>query len=161
MAEARRIQHAGHADDLLDRQARELLQRPDHGVQRVGDADDEGVRGILLDAFADRLHHLEVDAQQVVAAHPRLARDTGGDDADIGTGDVGVVVGALQRGVEALGRTRLRDVQRLALRRALGDIEQDDIAQFLHRSQMRQRAANLSRTDKCDLGSGHCNLRFP
>ena len=35
-------------------------------------------------------------------------------------------------------------------------VEQDDIAQLLHRRQMRQRAADLSRTDECDLGSGHC-----
>ena len=40
--------------------------------------------------FADRLDDLEVLAEQVVAAHPRLARETGGDDADIGALDIGV-----------------------------------------------------------------------
>jgi hypothetical protein len=54
VAEARRVEHAGHADDLVVRQAREFLQRPDHRVERIGDADDEGVRGVLLDALADR-----------------------------------------------------------------------------------------------------------
>ena len=60
---------------------RGLVQRPDHGVERIGDADDEGVGRVLLDALADRLHHLEVDAEQVVAAHAGLARHAGGDDA--------------------------------------------------------------------------------
>ena len=87
VAEAGRVEDAGHAADLLDRQARELAQRPDHRVERVGDADDEGVRRVLGDALADRLHHLEVDAEQVVAAHARLARHAGGDDADVGAGD--------------------------------------------------------------------------
>ena len=36
---------------------------------------------VLLDAGADLLHHLEVDAEQVVAAHAGLARHAGGDDA--------------------------------------------------------------------------------
>ena len=44
VAEARAVQHAGHADDLVMRQAGELAQRPHHGVQRIGDADHKGVR---------------------------------------------------------------------------------------------------------------------
>ena len=91
---------------LLLRQAGELLQRPDHGVERVGDADDEGVRRVLLDAGADLLHDLQVDAEKVVAAHARLARHAGGDDADVGALDAGVVVGAGERGVEAFDRRR-------------------------------------------------------
>jgi hypothetical protein len=83
VAEARAVEHAGHAADLVVRQARELAQRPDHRVERVGDADDEGVRRVVADAFAHGFHDLEVDAQKVVAAHARLARDAGGDDADI------------------------------------------------------------------------------
>ena len=73
VAEARAVEHAGHADDLVVRQAGEFAQRPDHRVERIGDADDEGVGRMRLDALADRLHHLEVDAEQIVAAHARLA----------------------------------------------------------------------------------------
>jgi hypothetical protein len=115
VGEARRVQDAGHADDLFLGQARELLQGPDHGVERVGDADDEGVGGVGLDAFADGLHDLQVDAQQVVAAHARLARHAGGDDADVGAGDVGIVVDALQRDVLAEHGRGFGDVQGLAL----------------------------------------------
>jgi hypothetical protein len=48
MAEARAVEHAGHADDLVVRQAGEFAQRPDHRVERVGDADDEGVGACFL-----------------------------------------------------------------------------------------------------------------
>ena len=155
MAEAGAVEHASHAADLLMRQAREFAQRPDHRIERVGDADDEGVGGVLGDAFAHRFHDLEVDAEQVVAAHARLARHAGGDDAHIGAGDVGIVVGALEDGVEALGRTGFGDVQRLALGGAFRDVEQHDIAEFLDRGEMGERAADLTGADEGDLGSGH------
>ena len=51
---------------------------------------------VRLDAGADRLHHLEIDAEQVVAAHAGLARHAGGDDDDVGAGDGGVVARAGQ-----------------------------------------------------------------
>ena len=46
------FEHAGHADHLVGRQAGGLLQRPHHGIERIGDADDEGVGRVLLDAGA-------------------------------------------------------------------------------------------------------------
>jgi hypothetical protein len=50
-------EHAGHADDLVVRKAGEFAKRPDHRVERVGDADHEGVGAMLLDALANLLHH--------------------------------------------------------------------------------------------------------
>ncbi len=38
-AKARAIENARHADDLVGRKAGKLLQRPNHGVERIGDAD--------------------------------------------------------------------------------------------------------------------------
>ena len=158
MAEAGRVEHASHTDHAVCRQARILLQRPDHCIQRVGDADDEGVRRVLPDAFADRLHHFQVDAQQIVAAHPRLARHACGDDADIGAAQKGIVVGAGHLGVEPGRGAGLRDIQRLALRCPFGDVEKHDVAEFLDRGKMRERAADLSCADQCNLGSGHCSV---
>ena len=137
------------------RQARKLAQRPDHGVQGVGDADHKGIGRMGLDAFADRFHHLQVDAQKVITAHPRLARHAGGDDADICARDVFVGIRALQRRVKALNRARLRDVQRLALRRALGDVKKDDVPQFLEGGEVGKGAADLACADKGDFGSCH------
>ncbi len=108
-----------------------------------------------LDALAHGLHHLQVDAQQVVAAHARLARHAGGDDADVGAGDVGVVVGALQRDVRAEHRGGLGEVQRLALRHALGDVEQDHVAQLLARGDVGQGAADHAGADEGDLRASH------
>ena len=154
-AEAGRVEHAGHADDHVLRQAGELLQRPDHRVERVGDADDEGVRRILLDAGADLFHDLEVDAEQVVAAHAGLAGNTGSDDADVGTFDRSVVAGTRQRGIEAFDRRGLGDIEALALRDTVGNVEEDDVAQLLQAGEMRQRATDHARTNKCDLLAGH------
>ena len=92
---------------LLVGQAGELLQRPDHGVERVGDADDEGVGRVFGDARAHLLHHLEVDFEQVVAAHAGLARHAGGDDHHVGAVDVLVFGRALDGGIEAFDRAGL------------------------------------------------------
>ena len=137
------------------RQAAALLQRPHHGIERIGDADDEGVRRVFLDAGADLLHHLEVDAEQIVAAHAGLARHAGGDDAHRGAFDRLVGIGAGEAGVETLDRRRLDEIERLALRNALGDVEHDDIAELLQPDEKRQRAADLTRADQCDLASRH------
>jgi len=56
------------------------------------------------DAFAHGFHNLEVDAQQVITAHPRLTRDTSGNDAHICACDIGVVVGAFEATIELGGR---------------------------------------------------------
>ena len=110
---------------------------------------------VRLDALADRLHHLEVDAEQIVAAHARLAGDAGGDDADVGAGDVGIVGRALELRVEAVDRAGLGDVERLALGNALGDVEQDDVAQLAHRGEVGERAADHSGADQRDLLASH------
>jgi hypothetical protein len=81
------------------------------------------------DALADRLHHLQVDAEQVVAAHAGLAGDTGRDDDHVRAGDIGIVIGAGDLRVEALDRAALAQIERLALRYAFDDVEQDDVAQ--------------------------------
>ena len=155
IAEARGIQHAGHADHLLVRQAGGLLQRPDHRIERVGDADDEGVGGVFLDAGADLLHHLEIDAEEIVAAHAGLARHAGGDDADLGIVERLVGIGAGEVGVEAVDRRGLRDVERLALRHALGDVEHHDVAEFLQADEVSQRSADLTGANQSNLVARH------
>src|SRR3546814_7446982 len=43
----------------------------------------------------------------------------------------------------------------LALRRAFGDVEQDDITQFLHRGEVGERSADHAGADKRDLLASH------
>jgi hypothetical protein len=108
-----------------------------------------------LDALADGLHDLQVDADQVVAAHARLAGNTRRDDAYVGARDVGVVVGALEGDVGADDGGGLGDIERLALGRALGDVEQDDVAQRFARGHVCQGAADHAGADKGDLRASH------
>ena len=110
---------------------------------------------VFLDAGADLLHHLEIDAEKIVAAHAGLARHAGGDDADRGALDRFVGIGADDAGVEALDRSGLRKVERLAVRNTLHDVEKNDVTELLEPDQMRQRSADLTGTDQCNLVSRH------
>ena len=114
------VEHAGHADDHVVRQAGEFAQRPDHRVERVGDADDEGVRarGCLMPSPTAFIT-LRLMPSRSSRLMPGLRGDAGGDDADVGAGDVGIVVGALELRVEAVDRAGLGEVERLALRARL------------------------------------------
>ena len=115
MSKARGIEHACHANHHVARHAAGALQRPYHGVERVGDDDDEGAWGVFLDARAHLLHHLDVNADEVVSAHAGLAWNAGSYDAYVGTFDVRIGVGAFETAIETLHRARLGDVERLAL----------------------------------------------
>src|SRR5262249_44305373 len=131
-----------------------LLQRPDHGVERIGDADDEGIGRVFPDAGADLLHHLEVDAEEIVTAHAWLARHPSGDDADSGTVDGVVGIGTGETRIEAFDRRRLNEIERLALGNAFGNVEQHYVAEFFEANKMGERAADLASTDQCNLGAG-------
>jgi hypothetical protein len=144
ITQPRGVEHAGHADHHLPRQAGGLLQGPDHGVERIGDADDKGAGCVFAQAGAHLVHHLEIDAEQVVAAHAGLARHPGGDDTHIGAFDRLIRVDADHAGIEALHRRRLHEVERFALRDALDDVEQHAIAELLQTDQMAERAADLA-----------------
>ncbi len=78
-----------------------------------------------------RVHDLGVGGDEIVAAHARLTRDAGGDDDDIGALDRLVIAGAGIFAVEAFNRRCFRDIQRLALRHTIDDVEQDDVAEVL------------------------------
>ncbi len=142
------------------RQAGEFLQRPDHRIERIGNADDERFRRIFLYAGADLLHHFQIDAEKVIAAHAGLAGHAGGDDANIGPFDRGVVVDASVFHIEPVDRGRLSNVESFALRNAFGDIEQHHIAQFLEADKVSQRAANHAGADEGDLVACHVGC-FP
>ena len=154
-AEAGRVEHAGHADHLVARQSGCLLQRPDHGVEGVGDADDEGFGRVFAQAGADLLHDLQIDLDEVVAAHAWLARHAGGDDDHIGILDLGVFVDALELGGEALDRRGLRQVERLALGHAVDHVEDDDFAKLTDARKMGKRAADLTPADECNTAPRH------
>ncbi len=155
IAEPGAIQDASHADDPVRRQPGRLLHHPHHRIQRVGDGDDESLRAMGFDRRADFADDLGVDADEIVAAHAGLPRHPGGDDHHVGALDVPIVVGAGDRGIVALDRGPLDDVERLTLRHPLDDIEQDNIAQLLQAGEQGQRAADLAGANQGDLLACH------
>src|SRR5262249_59611888 len=110
IAEAGAVEHSGHADNASRGQPASLAHHPNHDVERVGDRDHKGLRAMFFDGGADRADDFSVGLDQIVAAHPRLARDTGSDDDDIGAFDIGIVVAAFDHRVVALDRRALHDV---------------------------------------------------
>ena len=98
-----------------------------HGVQWIGDDDDDGIRRILGRLLSDAAHDVHVDAQQVVAAHSRLARRSRCDDYDIRTRRCRIIVGASYGHVVANDWASFGKVECLALRQVLDDVDQDNV----------------------------------
>ena len=115
-----------------------------HGIERVGNDDQDAIRRVLHDLADHVRHDFIVGVQQVVAAHARLAGDSGGDDHDVGIRGVGVVVGADHVGVPLFDRHGFEQVESLALRDAFDDVNQDDVGEFLRRDPMGSSSAHIS-----------------
>ncbi len=122
----RGVQHAGHADDPLAREARLLHGHVAHHVERVRDHDDDALRRDALDFARHRADDAGVRLDQVVPAHARLPGDAGGHDEDLRPRRLVVAVRADDPGVESLDRCRLPLVESLALRDAFDDVDHDD-----------------------------------
>ncbi|CAE7441237.1 dapC, partial [Symbiodinium necroappetens] len=124
--------------------------------------DDHRVRGVLLDLLGDALDDLDVGLDEVVAAHPGLAGESGGDDDDVRALDVLVVARALDRGVESLDRRAAGEVDRLALGDALfvRDVQEDDIAQLLGGGPHGAGGPDIASTDDSDLRATHGKYPF-
>src|SRR3546814_10406547 len=74
-------------------------------------ADDKSVRRIGLDALTHGLHDLQIDAQQVIAAHARLAGNPGCNNDDVRASDIGIIVRTLQVRIATLHRAALGDMK--------------------------------------------------
>src|SRR5262249_43716261 len=110
---------------------------------------------IFFDAGADLPHHLEIDIEKIIAAHAWLARDASGDDAHIGAFNGVIAVGANELGVEIVDRRGFGDIERLTLWDSFHDVEHHDVTELLEANEMRQRAADLARTDQRDFVTRH------
>src|SRR5258708_22674708 len=129
-AEAGGGQYAGHPDDALARESAHLVGGLCHGVERIGDDDEDAVRRVVHDLADYVVHDFVVSIQKIVAAHAGLARNSSGDDDDVGVGGVGVVVRADDVGIALLDRHGFEQVETLSLRDAFHDVAEHDVAQF-------------------------------
>ncbi len=132
--EACHVQTAGLADDAVSREAGGFPCGVHHGVQWIGDEDHNAVWSILFDVFADGLDDFHVGANEVIAAHARLAGDTCGDDDNVRTFDFGEIVGGNDVAVEQFHGAGLSQVKHAAIdgqHFVTLKVNCDDIAQFL------------------------------
>ena len=124
-----------------------LICRLRHGVERIGDHDDDAVRRVLGDLLGGGPDDFVIGHQEIVAAHARFAREAGGDDRDIGVRGRLVIVGARDHHVIALNRAGLQQVERLTLRNAFHHVDQDDIGKFF--------IGNAQRAIRADISGAH------
>ena len=89
---------------------------------------------------------------------PGFRGDARRDDDDVRAGRVRVVVGAGDARVVADDRGRLGEVEPLALRQALDDVDQDDVGQAGLGDPLRGRGADVPGADDGDLAAGHAWL---
>jgi hypothetical protein len=156
--EPRGIEDSGHAHHPVASEAGDPLHRVDHRDEWVRDDDDEGVLAPLLHLRRDVLHDLHVHLEQVVAAHPRLAREAGRDDDHVGPVHVVPTVRADDVAVVAVTPPQMHDVQGLALRHPLrlGDVVEHDVAELTLEAQQRELTTDLACPDEGDLSTlGH------
>ena len=156
-SETGRVKHASHTDDLVGRETGLLLHVVDHGVQRVGDHDDECIRSVFLDGFGNGLDHAAVLVQEVVTAHARHTRETGGHDHDVCALDGGVVGRTLKIHGRVDDRAAFHDIESLALRHALSlrNIDKDHVAKILLGEHESHCTTDLTSTNECNLLSSH------
>jgi hypothetical protein len=150
-AEAGGVEYAGHAHHTALRKAAGVVRNVAHGVKRVGDHEQDCVRRVLHCLFHGCLDDVVIGPQQVIAAHSRLARKTGGENHDIGVLRGPVIVAAGYLDVDPLDRAGLKDVEGLALRDAFQDIYHDNVGQSLPGQTDRATGTDISRSYNCDL----------
>ena len=93
--------------------------------------------------------------EQVVPAHPGLAREARRDDHDVRAGRVGVVVRPGDPGIVTDDRSGLGEVEALALRQALDDVHEHDVGEAGFGDALGGRRADVAGTDDGDLVAGH------
>ena len=104
---------------------------------------------------------LGVDGEQIIPAHSGLAGNSGGDDDDIGTSSILVIVGADNIGIKTLDRSRLAQVKGFALGHAFDDIDNADIPQFLGCCPVGCRGTHETSANNSDLILFQCHVLPP
>ena len=133
-----RIQDSRHSDDAVLGKAGDLLHHIHHCVQWVGDDDHEGIGRQVANLLGNALHDTGILVDKIVSAHSRTSWQTRRHDDDIGIGGRFIVIRTGEIDVVSVHGTRCQQIQRLALRDTLSDIDQDHIAKFLHGGQVCQ-----------------------
>ena len=150
-AEANRVKHAGLTEDAILGETGDSLHVEGHQVERVGDHDDKALGGVLLDVLADGFDNVGVHVQEVLARHTGFARQAGRHDDDVGSFEIGELVGAFDHGVIASYRACLGQVKSFALWDTLDDVNHDDVGKIGLGQIHGAGGANITSADNGDL----------
>ena len=131
----------------------DVLRDVAHRVERVRDDDQDRVGARGDDLLGDGPDDLLVRRDEVVAAHPRLARQPGRDHDDLRAGRLLVAVRAGDVRLVAEHRRGLVDVEGLALRKAFLDVDEHDVRVVATRDLLRAGRADVAGSDDSDLPS--------
>ena len=101
------------------------------------------------------LHDFGVRREQFIPAHAGLAWHAGRDHSNRGPGRFLIPVGSDDFRAIAADGTRLRDIERFALRHAFDDIDQHDVVGILLRQPLRRRSADIACSHHGDFRSPH------
>ena len=146
-----------------------------HRVQRIGDDDHHRIGRCSGDVLGDLLDDSGVDGDQIVPAHAGLSRQASRHDHHVAVTGRLVVAGPDDLRVKPLDRRRFAAGP--ALFRPgwcwapssgpilfgdgdFGDVEQDDVAQFLARRPVGRRRPDVSCPDDADLRTSHGSFPF-
>jgi hypothetical protein len=99
---------------------------------------------MFLYAFRNRADDFGIGSNQIVPAHAGLPRNAGRHDANVGTGNIVVFVGADHIAIEAFHRSRVREVERFPLRQTVDHIEQHNITQPLEQTEVGHGPADIT-----------------
>ena len=132
ITETAAVEHAAHADDAVARKSRGLECKIGHRIHRVGDDDEDRIRGMLQRLLHNTLDDLCVDTDKLLTRHARLTRKAGGNDDNIGICRRSVVIrNTLDRRVKAERMRALHHVHCLALGDTLFDVDKDNLTRKL------------------------------
>ena len=149
--EARAVQGAAHAEYAVLRKPRGFQRQVGHGVHRVADDEQDGVRRVFQHVFRHAFHDAGVHADEFFTRHARLAGNARGDNHHVRVGRLGIIVRAAhQARVEAEQGSRLEHVEGFAFGHAFFHVEHDHfIGHFLECKYVCTRGTYVAGTNYC------------
>ncbi len=141
------IQYATLTDNPILGEATDLPGQGSHGVQGVGDDDQNRVRAMGLHGLNTGGGDVGIVAHQLLTGHARRARLARGQDHDIRVRRGGVVAAARDAQVEPFDRTSLKQVKSLTLCNTREDVDQHNVGQLFACDPVGAGRANEPRSD--------------